>query len=129
MNFLPAEVISWQPDRLEVRLTPEKTLTLALSTRELATGDAITLGIRPEHLLSKETENQLEFNCEVVERLGNSTYLFGQCYGTDGFKMLLPGDMAFNPYQSLTTWFDAERCMVFDDAGLRISAASLSHLH
>lgn len=129
MNFLPAEVISWQPDRLEVRLTPEKNLTLALSTRELATGDAITLGIRPEHLLSKETENQLEFNCEVVERLGNSTYLFGQCYGTDGFKMLLPGDMAFNPYQSLTTWFDAERCMVFDDAGLRISAASLSHLH
>jgi len=129
MNFLPATVLTWQPDRLEIALTADKTLTLDMATERLMPGETVTFGIRPEHLLPQGDGNELEFHCEVVERLGNSTYLFGQCLGVDGFKLLVPGDRAVDPYQHLTTGFETARCMVFNQAGLRVSAPSLSHLH
>ena len=53
---------------------------------------SITLGLRPEHVLPEGFGIHLAFTCEVVERLGNSTYLFGQCCGIDNFKLLLAGD-------------------------------------
>jgi multiple sugar transport system ATP-binding protein len=58
----------------------------------------------------------------VVERLGNNTYLFGQSHGHDGFKMLLPGDVHFRPYQTLRPTFHPHHCMVVDAEGARISA-------
>ena len=32
---------------------------------------------------------------------GNNTYLFGQCYGHDNVKVLLPGDVHFRPWQKI----------------------------
>ncbi|MBP2856346.1 sn-glycerol-3-phosphate ABC transporter ATP-binding protein UgpC [Dickeya oryzae] len=124
MNFLPSTVIAWQPHQLTVALTADKTLTLAIATSPLEAGDAITLGIRPEHLGIQPSSHTvtLDFQCEVVERLGNNTYLFGQCYGHDGFKILLPGDVQFRPWQAITVGFDATHCLVFDATGRRINA-------
>ena len=76
MNFLPATVEAWQPGELTVRLSQQKTLTLALTTTPLNAGSPVTLGIRPEHLTTDLRHGtRLTFNCEVVERLGNNTYL------------------------------------------------------
>lgn len=124
MNFLPVTVIAWQPGELTVSVAQNQTLTLALDTTPLQQGDSITLGIRPEHLSTDVTSGTaLEFNCEVVERLGNNTYLFGQCYGHDNVKILLPGDVQFKPWQKISVAFDPKHCMVFDESGLRISNA------
>jgi multiple sugar transport system ATP-binding protein len=64
----------------------------------------------------------LEFQCEVVERLGNNTYLFGQCYGHDNIKILLPGDVHFRPWQKIALAFDSRHCMIFDEQDQRVSA-------
>ncbi len=123
MNFLPATVKHWQEGELVVDIAGQQTLTLALHTQQLHPGDNITLGIRPEHLqVGEQVGCQLQFQCEVVERLGNNTWLFGQCYGHDNFKVLIPSDIHFSPWQKITTYFEARQCMVFDEAGLRISA-------
>ncbi|EFE94225.1 ABC transporter ATP-binding protein [Serratia odorifera] len=123
MNFLPVTVVNWSPEALTVAIEHGSTLTLALSTRQLQSGDALTLGIRPEHLSTAgDAPLRLDFHCEVVERLGNNTYLFGQCHGHDGFKILLPGDAHFLPYQKVLLGFDAAQCLVFDADGARISA-------
>ncbi|KOC88948.1 ABC transporter ATP-binding protein [Winslowiella iniecta] len=123
MNFLPATVVSWQPQTLTVAIDQQTTLALAINCREVLPGAAVTLGIRPEHLTTtSDSPLRLDFHCEVVERLGNNTYLFGQCYGHDGFKMLLPGDVHFRPYQKLQPGFNASQCLVFDAEGERISA-------
>ncbi|ANE74303.1 ABC transporter ATP-binding protein [Dickeya solani] len=123
MNFLPATVVAWQPHQLTVTLTADKTLTLDIDTTPLQPGDAITLGIRPEHLgIQPPHQATLAFQCEVVERLGNNTYLFGQSYGHDGVKILLPGDVQFRPWQAITVGFDAAHCLVFNTEGLRINA-------
>ena len=42
----------------------------------------------------------------MVERLGSNTYLFGQCYGHDNVKVLLPGDVHFRPWQKINLAFD-----------------------
>ncbi|WJV61174.1 ABC transporter ATP-binding protein [Pectobacteriaceae bacterium CE70] len=123
MNFLPATVVNWKPEKLTVAIEYGKTLTLAIRTQQVEPNVNVTLGIRPEHLSTAGTiPLQLEFHCEVVERLGNNTYLFGQCHGHDGFKILLPGDAHFTPYQKLQLGFDSGQCLVFDTLGERISA-------
>ncbi|KAA8997338.1 sn-glycerol-3-phosphate ABC transporter ATP-binding protein UgpC [Affinibrenneria salicis] len=123
MNFLPATVVSWQPEALTVTISQGKTLTLARRTSEVQPGDSVTLGIRPEHLSTTlDSPLRLDFHCEVVERLGNNTYLFGQCHGHDGFKILLSGDAHFRAYQTLPLSFHADQCLVFDTSGIRISA-------
>ncbi|MCV5540401.1 sugar ABC transporter ATP-binding protein, partial [Escherichia coli] len=78
-----------------------------IATQPLKPGAAVTLGIRPEHLTPEVTTGTVvEFQCEVVERLGNNTYLFGQCYGHDNVKVLLPGDVHFRPWQKINLAFD-----------------------
>ena len=122
MNFLAGKVIEWQPGAVTLQLADHRMLKIATVTSELKAGDNITLGLRPEHVLPGEGDLCMTFNCEVVERLGNSTYLFGQCEGTDGFKMLLPGDNAFRPYQTITVNFNPENALIFNEDGVRISA-------
>jgi len=130
MNFLPAVVKSWQPDQITLEVTETQNLTLEIKTEPLQPGDTVTLGLRPEHLaVAQEESLVLDFHCEVVERLGNNTYLFGQCHGHDGFKMLLPGDVHFRPYQNLKLRFDLRNCMVFNAEGLRVSAAIPAPVH
>lgn len=98
MNFLPATVTAWQPGQLSVKMAQDHNLTLNITTSPLQPGAAVTLGIRPEHLSTDvNIGTVVEFQCEVVERLGNNTYLFGQCYGHDNVKILLPGDVHFRP--------------------------------
>ncbi|HBV39782.1 MAG TPA: sugar ABC transporter ATP-binding protein [Erwinia sp.] len=124
MNFLPARVQQCGPNGLIASINEgEHTLQLPPPVRLLQPGDAITLGIRPEQLhIGGDAPLHLDFHCEVVERLGNNTYLFGQGHGHDGFKMLLPGDVHFRPYQKLKPTFHPHHCMVFDAEGMRISA-------
>ncbi|NUW61490.1 ABC transporter ATP-binding protein [Cronobacter muytjensii] len=131
MNFLPATVAHWEKGALDVTLSQGKTLRLALDTAPLKPGDAVTLGIRPEHLSTNaQADVTLTFNCEVVERLGNNTYLFGQCYGHDNVKILLPGDVHFRPWQAVEVGFSPRDCMVFDADGQRISAQTdVPHAH
>ncbi len=123
MNFLPADVTAWREGELDVNIAGQHHLSLPIHTSPLNAGQTVTLGIRPEHLTSTPQGGlQLSFQCEVVERLGNNTWLFGQCYGLDGFKILLPGDIHFSPWQKITVGFAPRHCMVFNDAGIRISA-------
>ncbi|MFP9230663.1 ABC transporter ATP-binding protein [Pectobacterium cacticida] len=121
MNFLPAEVIAWTPDSLTVNIAHQRQLALPIRTRELHSGSAVTLGLRPEHVAPQGEGVRLSFGCEVVERLGNSTYLFGQCCGIDNFKLLLAGDSAFKPYEQIDVSFLPHHCLVFDADGLRIN--------
>ena len=121
MNFLPARVLAWSPEQIRVKVAGQQELTLPILTERLEPGSEISLGLRPEHVVPGAEGIHLAFTCEVVERLGNSTYLFGQCCGTDGFKLLLAGDGEFHPYQKMDVFFAPQNCLVFNAEGLRIS--------
>jgi len=76
MNFLPGELLKGDENGAEVTLTDGTKLKVAVNGAGGKPGEAVTLGIRPEHLLlSEEGENQLSATVSLVERLGDHTLI------------------------------------------------------
>jgi ABC-type sugar transport system ATPase subunit len=122
MNFLPCIVNSTSETHAQLTVNGLNKMTLPLPSDGLAEGQKLTLGIRPEHLeINGESDITIEFQSEVVERLGNSTYMFGQSCGVDSFKVHLPGDQEVARYQSLNLNFASKDCHLFDAEGQRIN--------
>ncbi|SDG84942.1 multiple sugar transport system ATP-binding protein [Vibrio xiamenensis] len=118
MNFIPALVESWSPNALTVKLgNQHQSLTLPITAHETQPGQVITVGIRPEHLNTDSGDILFPFQSEVVERLGSSTYVFGQSYGVDDFKFLNSGDFRIRPYSDLTLYADYKDIHLFDEQG------------
>jgi len=125
VNFIEATVVHWQLGIIKVELAHNKQiLSLTTNTQKMREGDQITLGIRPEHISFDKQLIELDFETEVIERLGNSTYIFGQCCGLDSFKVLSAGDVEVKPYQSLTLYADPEYFFFFDKEGQNLSSLS-----
>ncbi|WP_432452058.1 MULTISPECIES: ABC transporter ATP-binding protein [unclassified Agarivorans] len=121
MNFIPATVCHWSEETLRVKIAGQTQETsLNISTEKCALGDELTLGIRPEHLNLDAGEFAIEFQSEVVERLGSSTYVFGQSYGIENFKFLNSGDCPLKPYTSMTLYTDTDSIHVFNPQGQNI---------
>ncbi|KPF41284.1 ABC transporter ATP-binding protein [Rhizobium sp. AAP43] len=79
MNFLPAKVIAHPgPGQLTVALTARPDTELTLSSQAVPkVGEAVTLGIRPEHFLPEgHGDAQLIAHVDVVEHLGNTSYVY-----------------------------------------------------
>ncbi|MGY3570618.1 ABC transporter ATP-binding protein [Vibrio paucivorans] len=121
MNFIPTTVEHSSPTQLTLVTQDNTVIQLPATQSSLSSGDKLTLGIRPEHLeIHHDLEVKLEFQSEVVERLGNSTYMFGQSCGVDGFKVHLPGDQEVEKFQKIGLSCKQGDCHLFDASGLRI---------
>lgn len=121
MNFIPTKVESASDGKLTLVASDGSLFTLPAVKQSLETGAVITLGIRPEHLeIQQNGDVQLQFQSEVVERLGNSTYMFGQACGEDGFKVHLPGDQEVSKFQTMALSCSHTDCHLFDHNGLRV---------
>lgn len=121
MNFIPAKVMLCDGAALVLNVGDNETVTLPSIEQPLEQGSMINLGIRPEHFeINHDHSVKLTFQSEVVERLGNSTYMFGQSCGVDGFKVHLPGDQEVTKFQTVDLSCDAADCHLFDGNGHRI---------
>ncbi|RDE05053.1 ABC transporter ATP-binding protein [Sphingomonas aracearum] len=90
----------------------------------LRPGDAVTIGIRPEHLSVRSGENAvaLDVAVEAVEALGHSTFLYGQLAHAGEFRAKLDGHHAVTLPGSLTLYADPGRTLLFDTEGQAIAA-------
>ncbi|GLT15342.1 ABC transporter ATP-binding protein [Vibrio algivorus] len=123
MNFIDVNVQRVTVDSLVVKLPDDQVIDMPFAGLgdELA-GQTLKLGIRPEHLNMKEKgEVCIKFTSEVVERLGNSTYLFGQYVYQEGFVVHLPSDKEVNAYETIPLWFELRKCHIFNQDGQCIS--------
>ena len=76
MNFLQGAVIAVGKDSVTVNLQ-EKAINIPVTPNQAKTGDAVILGIRPEHMNESGTgEVNLSARVAVIERLGGETYLY-----------------------------------------------------
>ena len=66
-----------------MRLAGGSSVAVPVQPGRLKTGDAVTLGVRPEHLRPAE-QGELAGEVMVVERLGGETFLYTQ---------IAPGEM------------------------------------
>ncbi len=117
MNMLPAKVTHIGEDGATLKLPDGQSVTLHIDLSKVAVGDKLTFGLRPEHLsVGGEGDYILHFKTEAVERLGNSTYLFGVVGGFENNKVHLSGDVAVKRGEEIELTFNRENCHVFKDS-------------
>ena len=122
MNFLPVELA----DSLTL-VHPQVKLTLPPFWQQYLhkyDRKALTLGIRPQHLhLGKAGENNILVTVDLVEALGNETYVFAHLAADvdTTFTVSLPPDRAIAVGDSLWLGFDLDNIHLFTvDSGRSI---------
>jgi multiple sugar transport system ATP-binding protein len=122
MNFVDALVDDLDGDQASVRLPDGQIIALSVNSDLVNQGEKVRLGIRPEHIHTQANQGDfsVSFQSEVVERLGNSTYLFGNYCGKDGFKVHIQGDKSVGLYEYISLGVHLNDCHLFNADGIAV---------
>ncbi|WP_110687152.1 ABC transporter ATP-binding protein [Salinicola aestuarinus] len=133
MNFLDATVVEVTPTGIVATIGEgsEQTLAAGLDTATLGKGDAVTLGVRPEHLqfravadveVAGESRRDVgvRTRVEMTENLGGVAYLYTRM--EDGQEVVIErrGERQTQRQESITFTADAGHVLVFDQQGQRL---------
>lgn len=122
MNFLAGELVGAEPGHVDVKLAGSPVVLRASVDGSTARpGDAVTVGVRPEHIRTQGAGNVLQSTVAFVESLGGITFAYCpypgleepltcQFEGRNGADRLRSG-------QVLDLHLPAEALYVFDAAG------------
>ena len=116
MNLLPARASASQPGAVTVA-HPALARPVRIPARTGASvqaGDAVILGLRPEHLHLGDGPNRLDLTADLAENLGGSTLLYGQTGSGETVTIQAAGRHAVEKGEALTASFDAEQAHLFD---------------
>ena len=135
MNFIDATVEQASGQGASVRLGGGEIIRCAVDASAARPGDAVKLGVRPEHLRADVTENALHTTVTFVESLGSMTYAY--CSRADAHPGLddvitcaVEGDRRIVDGQTLPLGVPVERAYLFDAQGVafrRLGAAAQLH--
>ena len=92
MNLLPAEIVTASARAAAVRTAAGETVRVGVDASRAGPGDAVTLGVRPEHLGLSGKGDPISATVTFVETLGHATYAYLDA-GETPLTVLLPGDM------------------------------------
>ena len=116
MNFIDCTVEALEAHGVRVALPGGQALRAAVEADGVRAGDAVTLGVRPEHLLEGRAPADgavLEARCTVVEQLGESHLLHAELSGRLRVTVRAGGDTAQRAHEAVTIGVPAEHCHVF----------------
>jgi multiple sugar transport system ATP-binding protein len=119
MNFLPARVTYIAEAGTTVQLAGGSNLTIPVRPGRQRVGDAVTLGVRPEHM-RLAAEGEVLGEVMVVERLGGETFLYTQLQ--DGTMLIVQadGESPTGMHERVAIKLDPATCHLFDADGLAI---------
>ena len=118
MNFLPVTCKSVGDAGVTVDYKG-KTLTVPVKPRDGVVGQALTLGIRPEHIQLASGDISFPVTPSVIERLGAQTVAYAPLDGEgENFCAMLPGNVAVRPEETLQAGINAADCHLFDGQGI-----------
>jgi multiple sugar transport system ATP-binding protein len=119
MNFLPAAVTAITETATTVQLAGGSYLMVPVRPGRHKIGDAVTLGVRPEHMrLAREGE--IVGEVMVVERLGGETFLYTQLDGGTMLVVQADGEIPTGVHERVVIRLDPATCHLFDGDGLAI---------
>jgi multiple sugar transport system ATP-binding protein len=119
MNVLPGRLVSAEADHAIVEVHGEQ-LRAAVDARRARPGDKVSLGIRPEHLISGEEGpgSPLHLTLRQMERLGDISLLYLEVEADAPLVTLrVEGASTVEPGQSVSLRLRPEQCHLFDEAG------------
>ncbi|MGL6160705.1 ABC transporter ATP-binding protein [Microbulbifer sp.] len=124
MNMMPAVVKSRSADGIAVNVQ-DSVLSFRGDYR-VEQGDALQLGIRPEHIrvADSATPQGLTLKVALVERLGAETYLHLECDHRP-IVVRVEGDFHVDMGANVTIEIDTEWCHLFDARGARFSITGM----
>jgi ABC-type sugar transport system ATPase subunit len=127
MNFLAGAVTarSGGGARIAVSgMTPGEIVLPVCADAAVKPGDAVTIGIRPEHLTAAATgAAQLQATVDFVEHLGGVSYLYAPDHPAGALIVKQEGGVSgLSAGQSVTVGIDPSRCHLFDATGATVTA-------
>lgn len=90
---------------------------------EVALGDTLTVGLRPEHLGREPHADAITvtMTIDAIEALGHSTFVYGTIPDAGEFRAKLDGHHELVPSSTLSLFADPARALLFDHAGIAIA--------
>tara|TARA_R110001583_G_scaffold25803_2_gene93364 strand:+ start:8797 stop:9900 length:1104 start_codon:yes stop_codon:yes gene_type:complete len=123
MNFIESKVIEVKESVVSIELPDGQSVALDVRPSGCKKGDVVKLGIRPEHIQLVQTDSSVltfSFHAENVERLGNSTYLFGSYIDVKDFKVHIPSDEKVARGDDMSLYIEKTNLHLFDAQGLAL---------
>ncbi|MPR10016.1 ABC transporter ATP-binding protein [Microvirga tunisiensis] len=119
MNFFPATVTAVADAATTIQLASGASLAVPVRPARQKAGDAVTLGVRPEHM-RLAGEGEIVGEVMVVERLGGETFLYTQL--KDGTMLIVQadGEIPTGLHERIAIKLDPATCHLFDGDGLAI---------
>jgi multiple sugar transport system ATP-binding protein len=122
MSFLQVSAAAVSAEGVEVILPGGGHLWVPVQGEGVKAGDALTLGLRPEHLSEcGQGDAQISAKALVVEHLGGETFTHAET--ADGSDLMIKGD-GMSPVragQQLAIGVSGGRCHLFDGQGQALS--------
>jgi multiple sugar transport system ATP-binding protein len=131
MNFIPGEVLAAAPHYVAVRLAGGAIVEVAAQGGDALRGDAVTIGIRAEHVALRRAavledqllppeDNLVDATVGHVENLGDLSIVYAALPGVaDMAAVKQPADgMRAAPGAAVRLHLPAARCMLFNAEGL-----------
>jgi ABC-type sugar transport system ATPase subunit len=125
MNFVETTLVEANSNNAVIDVNGTS-VSIPVNAAHGTVGSKVTLGMRPEELGNDVGDFSLPLQVDVAERLGGSTYLYGQCAGIDNFVVQRAGLDATQSGDNVQINVLTENCYLFDDAGVafkRLTAA------
>jgi multiple sugar transport system ATP-binding protein len=118
MNFLAGSVLESHPDITMVRLESGTTIRMNTGSGTLSPDSFVTLGIRPEHLVTEGDHNLIETEVKLVEPLGSHSYVYLETPDADEPLIFRgAGDFRGAKGDRLTVSIPADNCHLFGEDG------------
>ncbi|MEO6013517.1 MAG: sn-glycerol-3-phosphate ABC transporter ATP-binding protein UgpC [Devosia sp.] len=119
MNFINGTCIAADANSVTLDLPSLGKLSLARNAPALV-GQAVTLGIRPEHLVLGDSEFSLSVKPRIIEHLGIHTVVYSDLPGGEAFVGLFEGDTAATEGEALKVGFSLNQAHLFDKDGMAV---------
>jgi multiple sugar transport system ATP-binding protein len=131
MNFYTGRIVSGGPEGVTVDVPGFGTCRFAVDGSTVAAGDAVTLGIRPNHFEQQPEPGSdglaARLAVDYSECVGTETYVYGRIVGNDAATVLhLPNHVAVGDGQELPLTVATARCHLFHgEGGLRLGEVAI----
>ncbi|HEY0032206.1 MAG TPA: sn-glycerol-3-phosphate ABC transporter ATP-binding protein UgpC [Devosia sp.] len=120
MNFLAASIVDKSAGHVTVELSNHKGTRITLPVSGGTMGDAVTLGVRAEHLGEAGTgDADISLDVDVAEHLGSTSYIYANAKGE---ALIIEREESRNEQASdrITVSISAGKAYLFDSKGQRL---------
>jgi multiple sugar transport system ATP-binding protein len=126
MNFAPAKAVSASAQGLTLELSSGQRLKAQVDASGVREGDALTLGLRPEHLSlvgpGAAADNSLQARVNFVETLGSSTVAYAEVQGlAESLTCVLDGRQRPHRGEAISLHLPSACAYVFKADGLALT--------